>query len=151
MTTLHNILSAHDATQHATAHGTQMHARLQHVVIDGDNAHGDIELIKRARANVALLPFFAPNSRTEVPIAGTINNRFVSRRIDRLIIDDTNKTIQILDYKTDTDRTAFHDKYVIQLREYARLLHAIYLGYKITAHILWTYDFSLENVPVKSL
>ena len=37
MTTLHNILSTYDSAQHATAHGTQMHARLQRVVIDGDN------------------------------------------------------------------------------------------------------------------
>lgn len=151
MTTLHNILSVHDATQHATAHGTQMHTRLQHVVIDGDNTRGDTELVKYVCSNPELTPFFAPCARTEVPIAGTINNRFISRRIDRLVIDDTNKTIQILDYKTDTDRTAFHDKYVIQLREYARLLHAIYPDYKITAHILWIHDFSLENVPVKSL
>ena len=151
MTTLHNILSAHDGAQHATAHGTQMHARMQHIVIDGDNTHGDAELVKQVQANHELLQFFGPNSRTEVPIAGTINNRFISRRIDRLVIDDTNKIIKILDYKTDVDHAAFHDKYVIQLREYARMLHAIYPDYKITAHILWTHDFSLEKVPVMSL
>lgn len=151
MTTLHNILSTYDSAQHATAHGTQMHARLQRVVIDGDNTRGDIDLVSQVCANSALLPFFGPNSMTEVPIAGTINNRFVSRRIDRLVIDDVNKTIRILDYKTDTDRIVYHDKYMIQLREYAVLLRAIYPGHKITAHILWTHDFSLENVPVKSL
>lgn len=151
MTTLHKILSAYDTTQYATAHGTKIHARLQHVVIDGDNTRGDTELVKRVRDNPALMSFFAPSTRTEVPIAGTINNRFISRRIDRLVINDIKKVIQILDYKTDTDRTAFHDKYVIQLCEYAHLLRAIYPGYKITAHILWTHDFSLENVPVMSL
>ena len=151
MTTLNDILSAHDRTNFATSRGTQTHARLQNIVIDGANTHGDFELIQQIKSRPELLPFFTLTAGTEVPIAGTINNRFISRRIDRLVIDDTNKTIQILDYKTDTDRTAFHDKYVIQLREYARLLHAIYPDYNITAHILWIHDFSLENVPVKSL
>ena len=151
MTTLHSILSAHDGIKHATAHGTKTHARLQHVEIDGENIRGDGDLIKSIRANPALLPFFGPNSKSEVPIAGTINNRFVSRRIDRLVVDHATKAIKILDYKTDTERTTFHDKYVVQLREYATLLRAIYPDYTITAHILWTYDFSLENIPVKQL
>ncbi len=151
MTTLHNVLSAYDGTQHATARGAQMHARLQRVVIDGTNHTGDAELVQMIQSKPELLPFFGTNSRPEVPIAGTINNRFVSRRIDRLVVDDACKTIKVLDYKTDIDRDVFRDKYVIQLREYALLLHALYPDYKIGAYILWTHDFSLENVPVMSL
>lgn len=151
MTILNDILSAHDRTHFATMRGTQMHLRLQHVIIDGDTMYGDAELVSLICQKTSLLPFFTKKSRTEVPIAGTINNRFISRRIDRLVINDTTKTIRLLDYKTDADRAIFRDKYIIQLREYAHLLRAIYPGYKISAHILWTHDFSLENVPVMSL
>lgn len=151
MTTLNDILSAHDRTNFATSRGAQTHARLQNIVIDGANTRGDSELIQLIQSNPELVPFFVAAAMTEVPIAGTINNRFISRRIDRLLIDQENRTIAILDYKTDVDRTAFHDKYVIQLREYATLLRAIYSDYTITAHILWTHDFLLENVPVMSL
>lgn len=151
MTTLNDILSAHDRTNFATSRGTQTHARLQNIVIDGANTRGDFELIQQIKSRPELLPFFTSTAGTEVPIAGTINNRFISRRIDRLVIDDTTKTIKILDYKTDANRAIFCDKYMIQLREYAHLLRAIYPGYKISAYILWTHDFSLEKVPVMSL
>ena len=151
MTTLHNILSAHDSAMHATAHGTQMHGRLQHIVIDGPNTRGDSGLVRLIQRNPDLVPFFAPNSRVEVPIAGTINNRFISRRIDRLRIDDDAKSISILDYKTDINHNTFRDKYIIQLREYMTLLRTLYPDYKISAYILWTHDFSLEKLPVKPL
>ena len=151
MTTLNDILSAHDRTHFATSRGAQTHTRLQNIVIDVANTRGDSELIQLIQSKPELVPFFVASTMTEVPIAGTTNNRFISRRIDRLVIDKATKTIKILDYKTDVDRTVFHDKYVIQLREYAGLLRAIYPDYKILAYILWTHDFSLENVPVKSL
>lgn len=151
MTTLHNILSAHDSVVFATTHGTQMHARLQNVVIDGNITRGDSELVEKIQNVPDLLPFFTPNSRVEVPIAGTINNRFISRRIDRMVIDDISKNIDVLDYKTDTDYNVFRDKYISQLREYVTLLRTIYPDYTIGAYILWTHDFSLEKLPIKPL
>lgn len=151
MTALNDILTTHDRKKFAVTHGIKMHIRLQRVIIDGDRTCGDPELVSLIRQNPSLLQFFAKNSQTEVSIAGVINTRFISRRIDRLIVNQRNKTIAILDYKTDIDCDAFRDKYVAQLREYATLLHAIYPDYKITAHILWTHDFSLENIPIKPL
>ena len=84
--------------------------------------------------------------KTEVPIAGTINGRFISRRIDRLFTDDENKRVYVLDYKTDTDRAAFHDKYVEQINEYKTLLRDIYPNYEIRGYILWLHDFSVEEI-----
>ena len=83
---------------------------------------------------------------TEVPVAGYINGRFVSRRIDRLVINDDKKEVSILDYKTDVDKSTFHDKYVAQIKEYVTLLYGIYPEYKIHAYLLWLNDFSLEEV-----
>lgn len=149
MTTLNNILTTADHTKFATDAGTKMHTILQHIVISDNISNGDAEIISRIKSNPDILRFFGPDSRTEVPIAGTTNGRFVSRRLDRMVIDPVAQTIAILDYKTDTDRTALHNKYVAQIREYAALLRAIYPTYKITGHILWTHDFSLENIPLK--
>lgn len=151
MTALHKILQTYQNTSRATATGTKMHARLQRVFIDGSNTTGDADLISKISQNHEIAYLFAPSSQTEVPIAGIINSKFISRRIDRLIIDDQKKVIKILDYKTDTSHDTYHDIYVAQIREYASLLHAIYPDYKITGYILWTHDFSLEKVTIKSL
>ena len=146
MTTLHNILSDHESRTHATNTGTKTHALLQHVVIDKDVEQGDQTLIKKIKQHPELLRFFVKTAKTEVPIAGTVQNKFVSRRIDRLLISDELKTIDILDYKTDLCHDTYYGAYVAQLREYARLLQQIYPDYAIKTHILWTHDFLLENI-----
>ena len=74
--------------------------------------------------------FFTENAQTEVPVAGIINGYFVSRRIDRLVVDDEKKVVRILDYKTDVDKTKYREKYIIQLGEYEKLMHQIYPEYK---------------------
>ena len=87
-----------------------------------------------------------PMSKTEVPIAGVINGRFISRRIDRLYINQNTKTIIILDYKTDIDKNVFREKYIDKLTEYRELLKQIYNGFSVSCKIFWTNDFTLENV-----
>ena len=151
MTILHKILQAHQHATHATNTGTQMHARLQHLFIDGTNTTGDKELVSKISENHEIAELFTPLSQTEVPIAGTINGKFISRRIDRLTIDSQQKLIKILDYKTDINRDTYHDMYIAQIREYASLLHALYPNHKIIGYILWTHDFSLEKVTIKPL
>lgn len=151
MTTLHNIISAQEQSHYATAAGNQMHAKLRHVIVDAKTERGDSGIITKIKSTPALLQFFGETAQTEVPIAGILNRRFISRRIDRMVINHTDKLIMILDYKTDTNRTLRHDQYITQIREYAELLNMIYPGYQIFAYILWTRDFSLENVPIKSL
>ena len=63
-----------------------------------------------------------------------------------MVIDDTTKTVRVLDYKTDTDTEKFRQKYVAQLKEYIELLKQIYLGYRITGHILWLHNWTLERI-----
>lgn len=151
MKTLNDILAAHDQEVQATTAGSIMHERLRNVVIDGDTVTGDQDLIEKIIVKPELVPFFTATSKTEVPIAGILDGDFVSRRLDRIKIDDATKEIWVLDYKTDTDSQRFHDKYIAQIHEYVALLHMIYPGYKIRAYILWTHDFSLENITLKSV
>ena len=129
-TKLRDIISQMKHTKIATDTGKKMHTKMQGIII----------------SDTALTHFFTPNSKSEVPIAGHINGKFISRRIDRLIIDDTNKTIDILDYKTDTNKTAFIDKYTAQINEYATLLRDIYPNYTIRGYILWLHDFELTKI-----
>ena len=124
--TIRDLISEQEKQKYAIKQGTVMHNRLQFVVIDGDACSGDDDLVIEIKKHKDLLPFFVKESRTEVPIAGIIKNKFYSRRIDRLVIDDENKNIKILDYKTDVSHTENREKYIVQLSEYRILLSKIY-------------------------
>ena len=146
MTTLNNILNAHNQTKYATDTGRKNHTKLRHIHFDGTNWHGDETTINKIKKQPELLRFFTQNSRSEVPIAGHINGRFISRRIDRLVINDENKNILILDYKSDIDKDINREQYFHQINEYRQLLHQIYPKYKISGYILWLHDFVLEKI-----
>lgn len=131
----------------ATKNGTATHILMQHIVIDKDNKNtGDKDIIDIIKNRPDLQPFFVSTAKTEVPIAGILNGQFVSRRIDRLIINHDTKTIDFIDYKTDTDKNTFVDKYKTQIKEYADLLHSAYPGYKINGYILWLHDWQLDKI-----
>ena len=143
-TLLNKILEDYEKEEFAKKIGTEKHIKMQEIIIDSDLENGDKSLIYHIKQNKELLPFFSKKSKTEVPIAGYINGIFVSRRIDRLIIKD--EEIQFIDYKTDTNKDKFKDKYIEQLKEYNLLLKDIYKDKKISGYILWLTDFTLEQV-----
>jgi len=182
--TLSEFLAGRVNQKRATEHGTDIHARLQRIVLGVVNAagmdagaktgtgdRGDKELIEKIQKNPEIARFFinTPGRRiqTEVPIAGMVDGQFISRRIDRMIINvganenspvnasdsranfhsplQTSGLIEFLDYKTDTDRTARRDKYAAQMAEYAALLSAAYPGFDISGSILWLHDWELEK------
>jgi ATP-dependent exoDNAse (exonuclease V) beta subunit len=146
MTTLNDILDMHNHEKYAVDNGTRIHALLQHVVIDKNTEQGDTVLVEKIKSKPDIMRFFCSESKTEVPVAGVLNNQFVSRRIDRLCIDNTKKHIDVIDYKTDVNHDVFYTKYIYQIREYVNLLAMIYPDYKINAYILWTHDFLLEKI-----
>lgn len=144
--TLHDFLTGAKNKDFATKSGTKMHADLQRVVVDDVDNCGNDDLIKIIQNRSDLKPFFRKDAKTEVPIAGFINGHFASRRIDRLIINHDTKIIDFIDYKTDTDKTLFLEKYKHQLNEYSELLKSAYPDYKINSYILWTNDWVLEQI-----
>lgn len=138
------ILNDLDDIKLATNTGTQVHAMLSRVFINDDKVCGNLDLINHIRAVPGLSKLFGAKSQVEVPIAGILNERFVSRRIDRLLVDKVTQEIWILDYKTDVNKSLFRDKYKMQLQEYASLISQIYPDYKIYTCILWTHDWFFE-------
>ncbi len=144
--TIKDIIKSQDQQKYATNVGNIMHHKLEFVMIDSDARVGDLALIGEIEKHTELLPFFVRNAQTEVPIAGYLQGVFVSRRIDRMVIDDKNKIISVMDYKTDTDRLENRDKYKKQLSEYKTLLQEVYPGYKIYGYILWLHDWCLEKI-----
>ena len=144
--TLHDFLTGAKNKEFATKTGIQKHADLQNVVVDKSGNYGDNELIKIIQNHPNLKPFFVKDAKTEVPIAGLINGHFISRRIDRFLINKTTKTIDFIDYKTDIDKTLFIEKYKHQLNEYHELLKSAYPDYKINGYILWTNDWQLYAI-----
>lgn len=153
MTQLHKIIATQEHEKHATHTGTQMHALLAkiHFPTNGPDNTDTSEITRKIKQTPDLAELFSTQSKTEAPIAGTINDRFISRRIDRLLIDHATKTIKILDYKTDTNPNLRKNTYIAQINEYAQLLRAIYPTYTIFGYILWTHNFLLENIHVKAV
>lgn len=143
---LKDFLTGANNKEFAIKCGTKMHTALQGVVIDKSGNRGDAELIETIINHPDLIPFFGANAKTEVPIAGPVNGHFISRRLDRLIINHDTKTVDFIDYKTDVDKTTFIEKYKRQLNEYRELLQSAYPEYKINGYILWTCDWCLENI-----
>ena len=143
---LREFLEEFDVQKKATDAGVVMHEKLRRVRVLGDCVKVDSELENHIKSCDGLTAFFVENAQTEVPIAGIINGLFVSRRIDRLVVDDEKKVVRILDYKTDVDKTKYREKYIIQLGEYEKLMHQIYPEYKIEKYILWLHDWTLEKI-----
>jgi ATP-dependent helicase/nuclease subunit A len=146
MTRVAEIFQQLDNNKFATDTGVKIHKKLQYI-----SEHTDTELFKKISADKTLSEFFGANSKTEVPIAGTINGKFISRRIDRLYINNSDKIIAVIDYKTDVNRETFYNTYVYQVSEYISLLRNIYPDYRIDGYILWTHDFLLEKIPTKHI
>lgn len=140
-----DLIANQENIKFATEAGARKHAILQKVAIDNDIEQGDSKIIAELREHPELLRFFSKNAKTEVPIAGYINGKFYSRRIDRLIINETEKHIELIDYKTDLEKNLRRADYKKQIAEYKELLRGIYPDYKITGYILWLHDFCLEK------
>ena len=144
---LNNFLKNAVDKQFATKYGIKMHMLLQNVVIDDVAGNtGDIDVVSVIKNRPDLIPFFCANAKTEVAIAGYVEGYFISRRIDRLVIDNNQKTVLFMDYKTDSNTTEFYDKYKKQLFEYAELLRSVYPDYKINGFILWVHNWQLDKV-----
>ena len=145
---LSDLMTQYTRTKFATDSGAATHAKMQHVVIGPDQCAGNADLIAHLRQMPEIIDLFAPDARTEVPVAGTISGKFISRRIDRLRVDVAAKTVHFIDYKTDTNPDARRDSYLIQMREYAQLLKKIYPGYQISGHLLWMHNWTLEPIRI---
>ena len=144
---LDTILNAAHKQKVAMDTGTSMHARLCKVFCDTNGKwHGDADVIARILTMPELTELMGPLSRAEVPIAGKINGQFISRRVDRLYVNPDTKTVVILDYKTDINKKMYYQKYLEQLDEYRELLKQIFRSFHISCKILWTNDFTLENL-----
>jgi ATP-dependent exoDNAse (exonuclease V) beta subunit len=143
---LDELLKENESKKHATNTGNLLHKKLRLIRVLSDCVKVDSELKNHLESCDGLPVFFTENAQTEVPVAGIINGHFISRRIDRLLVDDNNKIVRIMDYKTDVDKELRRDKYVAQLGEYAKLLKQIYPKYKIEKYNLWLHDWALEKI-----
>lgn len=140
--TLSDFMQKYDNVKHATKAGTTMHKKMRFV--DMHNINDDI--VKQIKKRPDLAMFFDSDALTEVPVAADINGRFISRRIDRMIVDNERRVVRILDYKTDINKDSFRAEYIAQVREYMAIVGKIYPEYKIFGYILWLHDWVLEKV-----
>ena len=146
MVKLSDFLAQKSRKSFAVDTGTQIHKKMQKIVIDDTLEIGDSTLIQQIKLKNNISQFFQKSALTEVPIAGIIDGKFISRRIDRMLKDDDKKAIVFLDYKTDINKKLFYEKYTSQMIDYKKLLARIYPDYSIRGIILWLNDFTLEEV-----
>lgn len=144
--TLREFLSEYDNTRFATKRGTEIHDKMRAVHTENGELCGDGDIVENIKKHPDLMRFFGENSRAEVPVAAEINGRFISRRIDRLIVDEEKRSVYIIDYKTDADKDTFRQKYISQVQEYVAIINKIYPKYKIYGYILWLHDWTLESI-----
>ena len=94
--------------------------------------------------NPAIAELFGPNSRAEVPIAGTIETqngpRIISGQIDRLVV--TGDAVLIVDYKTNRPPPLTPDAtppvYLRQMATYRAALAGVFPGIPVRCVLLWT-------------
>ena len=109
--------------------------------------------VERVLDDPAFAPVFAPGSRAEVGLMGTIDVggrlRAVSGKIDRLAVTDDE--VLIVDYKTNRPPPAaletVPDAYVAQLAIYRALLAPLYPGRRVAATLLFTEGPHLLTLP----
>jgi ATP-dependent helicase/nuclease subunit A len=100
---------------------------------------------------------FAPASRAEVPLIGTVHSGCrsftVSGQVDRLAVGD--REILIVDYKTNRPPPASVAEvpliYRRQLALYRALLEGIYPGRSVRAFLLWTTSPLLMEIDAETL
>lgn len=93
--------------------------------------------------------FFDQKGRNEVPVCGMINGQIINGQIDRLVINNAENKIWILDYKTGKPAQDYilPPAYKKQMTLYRELVTAIYPNYEIQCAILWTDAPSLSIIP----
>ena len=143
---LQDLIRKQTTQDFATATGRKFHTMLQNTFYDNGAWCVDTDMVARLDTIPELRELMGPLSRTEVPLAGYVNGKFISRRIDRLYVNHDTKQVVVLDYKTDSNKQLFYKKYIEQLNEYCALLKQIYNDYDIKCKILWLSDFTLENI-----
>ncbi|MER9179427.1 double-strand break repair helicase AddA [Mesorhizobium sp. M0767] len=111
----------------------------------------------RILADSRFAPLFAPNSRAEVAIMGSLEVRgklrSISGKIDRLAV--TPDKVSIVDYKTNRPAPAtlaeVPQAYVLQLALYRALLQPLYPGREVSAALLFTEAPRLIELPAAAL
>jgi ATP-dependent helicase/nuclease subunit A len=123
---------------------------------------GEIDRAEIERQALAIVddarfaPLFAPGSRAEVPIVGTVAGRPVAGLVDRLVL--TPDAVLIADYKTNqsppkgiAETLLHHTGYVVQLALYREVLRKLYPGRTVRAALVWTESLELQEIPADDL
>ncbi len=144
------------------ARGLAIHAVLEKLLVnisDGALAallqrHGlEAELGLRLRALLQreeLTPYFAPEARAEVAIAGRLAGLPpLHGKLDRLLVRAD--AIWLLDFKTGPRPAETPLAYLEQMAQYAAILGEAYPGRDLNAALLWTQDGTLETLQSQVL
>ncbi|MER9593470.1 double-strand break repair helicase AddA [Mesorhizobium sp. M0244] len=122
-----------------------------------DEREKALAAVSRILADSRFAPLFAPNSRAEVAIMGSLEVRgklrSISGKIDRLAV--TPGSVSIVDYKTNRPAPAMLSEvppaYILQLALYRALLQPLYPGCEVSAALLFTEAPRLIELPAAAM
>ncbi|MDX1949552.1 MAG: UvrD-helicase domain-containing protein [Rickettsiales bacterium] len=110
--------------------------------LDDKNLRNEYFLeVEKIIINPELKYIFSKNSLGEVEISGVIENKFVNGKIDRLIIDEANKTAVIIDFKTHQkikNENSLLENYQPQMKLYYELIRLSYPDFFVKTGLLFT-------------
>lgn len=116
-------------------------------ISDSEKSQIEKEILK-LYDNETFAFIFGPDSYAEVPVAGEIDGRIVSARLDRLYVGADR--IIVVDFKTNrpaaAELTDVAPLYLKQLTAYRRLVEKIYPQKPVETYILWTNSANLMKI-----
>lgn len=118
-----------------------------------DDAEEMASAVLSVLGSPAFAPLFGPDSRAEVPLAGSVERngarKAIAGQVDRLLIEPGR--ILVLDYKTNRPAAPTPDDvdpaYLLQMAAYRALLRQIYPGREVETALLWTDGPRLMPLP----
>ncbi|MFO1154457.1 MAG: double-strand break repair helicase AddA [Rhodospirillales bacterium] len=152
---IHRLLQSLPLASPGRAHFAHAHrwlARHTHH-LGAEEREGMLREVLAVMDDPRFAALFGENSLPEVELAGTIGDRLVVGRVDRLVVTDAQ--IAIVDYKTDAVPPSLAQevprRYVRQMAAYRRVLQAVYSDRPIHCLLLWTQTPSIMRLEEEEL
>lgn len=152
---IHRLLQSLPLASPGRAHFAHAHrwlARHTHH-LGAEEREGMLREVLAVMDDPRFAALFGENSLPEVELAGTIGDRLVVGRVDRLVVTDAQ--IAIVDYKTDAVPPSLAQevprRYVRQMAAYRRVLQAVYSDRPIHCLLLWTRTPSIMRLEEEEL
>ena len=130
---------------------------LEHAGLEPKDVENLLIRVLGVLGDARFAPVFAPGSRAEISIMGTLRikgeNRIISGKIDRIAV--SGDKVQLIDYKTNVSapsrQSDIPQPYIAQMALYRALVQPLYPGKTVEAALLFTETATLFSLDPTTL